>query len=214
MPATVTAVTKGNSITITTSETLYGITTTTKVVRKKNQIYSNITGSNTAPIFSLIDHTGATVFTKLFSGDAQDTSNTHSLNSAILFSTIWAAFNTWNGGVGAAALLHERICLYQVSQVASGGAISYNIVKNTLSGNIPLLRTGAGVYAATTTIANFNKAKASFSCGGGIVATHNFQLGMSADVLTLTTSLSGTATDNLIPAVATGFVAIEIRQQH
>jgi len=216
MAATVTATTAGNSITIVSTETVYGVTTTTRVSRRKEQCYSNITGTSAAPIYSIIDHLGNTIFTKTFSGDTQNPAGTHSLDGAILFSTIWAAFNTWNGGVGAAKLLPEKVCIYQLSQVAAGGALSYVIVKNTLNGNIPLARFGAGVFTAAITAANFDKTKASFSTGGGTGGSNHVQLNMSTDTLTLTTSVStsGTATDNIIPAVASGNIPIEIRVQH
>jgi hypothetical protein len=206
MAATVTAVTAGNSITITTSETLYGITTTSKVVRKKNQCYSNITGTGTAPVFSIIDHTGATIFTKTFATDSQS-SVTHSLDSAILFSTIWAAFNTWNGGTGVAALQPERVYVAQLTQ-SSTSAPTYTVVKNTLQSALAWARNTTGIYDLTIGTL-FDKTKASYSVGGGVAATTKMSLGVSTDALTLMTCSTVTATDGLLVATP-----VEIRVQH
>lgn len=216
MPAIVTALTEGNIITITSTETNYGITTTSKVVRTKKQCYVNITGPSTGLTYSIIDHKGAIIFSKEFASNGTQTEITHSINGAVTLANITTQFNTWNGGAGAAALLPEKVCVMQLSQAASGGALTYTVVRNTLGANVPLARTGAGVFTAAITSAIYDKAKASYNCGGVVAGNHLVQIGMSSDTLTVTTSVTttGNATDNIIPAAATGTTPIAIRVQH
>lgn len=210
MAATVTAATLGSWITITSTETTGGIITTSKISKRKNQCYSNITGTGTAPVFSIIDDTGTTIFTRAFTNDTQVTNGvTHSLNGDVLFSTIWAAFNTWNAGVGAAKLLTEKVYIAQLTQ-SSTSAPTYTVVKNTLGSALAFAYSSAGVYNLTIGTL-FDKTKASYSCGGGVAGNNLIQLGVTSDALTITTSVTttGTATNGLMTATP-----IAIRVQH
>lgn len=209
MPAIVTALTEGNIITITSTDTNYGITTTTKVVRTKKQCYSNITGTGTAQVFSIVDHKGATIFTKTFASGVQS-EVTHSINAKVTFADIWAEFNTWNGGEGVAALQFERVYVAQITQTGTS-APTFTVIKNTLQGPITFgAPSSAGVY--THTIGGiWNKAKASFNCGGTLVGNTLVSLAVNSDLLTLSTTVSNTntPTNGLLTAIP-----IEIRVQH
>lgn len=206
MPAIVTALTEGNIITITSTETLYGITTTSKVVRTKKQCYSNITGTGTAQVFSIVDHKGATIFTKTFASGVQS-EVTHSINAKVTFADIWAEFNTWNGGVGVTALQPERVYIAQLTQ-SSTSAPTYTVIKNTLGSPIVFAYGSMGVYTqAIGTI--YDKTKAAYACGGGTAATTTIQLGVNADNLTLTTATSQAVANGLLSATP-----VSIRVQH
>lgn len=206
MPAIVTALTEGNIITITSTDTSYGITTTTKVVRTKKQCYSNITGTGTAQVFSIVDHKGATIFTKTFASGVQS-EVTHSINAKVTFADIWAEFNTWNGGVGVTALQPERVYIAQLTQ-SSTSAPTYTVIKNTLGSPIVFAYGSTGVY--TQAIGSiYDKTKAAYACGGGTAATTTIQLGVNADNLTLTTATSQAVANGLLSATP-----VSIRVQH
>lgn len=212
MPAIVTALTEGNIITITSTETNGGITTTSKVVRTKKQCYSNITGTNAAPAFSIVDHKGVTIFTKTFNGDTQD-DVTHSINAKVTFANIWAEFNTWNGGVGVAALQPEKVYIAQLTQSGTNTPPTYSVVKNTLGRPLVFASSATnGVYTqalGTGASAIYDKTKASYACGGGIAATTSIQVAMNGDTLTITSATSGTGTNGLLSATP-----VSIRVQH
>lgn len=206
MPAIVTALTEGNIITITSTDTNYGITTTTKVVRTKKQCYSNITGTGTAQEFSIIDHKGVIIFTKSFVSGTQSTV-THSINAKVTFADIWAEFNTWNGGAGVTALQPEKVYIAQLTQ-SSTSAPTYAVIKNTLGSPIVFAYGSIGVYTqAIGTI--YDKTKAAYACGGGTAATTTIQLGVNSDNLTLTTATSQAVANGLLSATP-----ISIRVQH
>lgn len=206
MAAIVTALTEGNIITITSTDTNYGITTTTKVVRTKKQCYSNITGTGTAQVFSIVDHKGATIFTKTFASGVQS-EVTHSINAKVTFADIWAEFNTWNGGVGVTALQPERVYIAQLTQ-SSTSAPTYTVIKNTLGSPIAFAYGSTGVYTqAIGTI--YDKTKAAYACGGGTAATTTIQLGVNADNLTITTATSQAVANGLLSATP-----VSIRVQH
>lgn len=206
MPAIVTALTEGNIITITSTDTNYGITTTTKVVRTKKQCYSNITGTGTAQEFSIIDHKGVIIFTKSFVSGTQSTV-THSINAKVTFADIWAEFNTWNGGAGVTALQPEKVYIAQLTQ-SSTSAPTYAVIKNTLGSPIVFAYGSTGVYTqAIGTI--YDKTKAAYACGGGIAATTTIQLGVNSDNLTLTTATSQAVANGLLSATP-----VSIRVQH
>jgi hypothetical protein len=207
MPAIVTALTEGNIITITSTETNYGITTTTKVVRTKKQCYVNITGPGTGLTYSIIDHKGAIIFSKEFVSNGTQAEVTHSINGAITLANITTQFNTWNGGAGVTALQPERVYIAQLTQ-SSTSAPTYTVIKNTLGSPIVFAYGSTGVYTqAIGTI--YDKTKAAYACGGGTAATTTIQLGVNADNLTLTTATSQAVANGVLSATP-----VSIRVQH
>ena len=206
MAATVKATTQGSTITIVSTEVVGDKTVKTQVVRTKKKCYSNITGTGTAQIFSIIDHTGATIFTKTFANGTQ-AAVTHDINGKVTFADIWAEFNTWNGGAGVAALQDEKVYIAQLTQ-SSTSAPTYTVIKNTLGSPIAFAYGSTGVYTqAIGTI--YDKTKASYACGGGIAATTTIQLGVNSDTLTLTTATSQSVANGLLAATP-----VTIRVQH
>jgi hypothetical protein len=208
MPATtyVSAETLGNLITITSTKDESGVVTKTKVVRTKKQCYSNITGTGTAQVFSIVDHKGSTIFTKTFASGTQ-ASVTHSINEKVTFADIWAEFNTWNGGVGVAALQPERVYIAQLTQT-SISAPTYTVIKNTLGSPVAFAYTNTGRYTqAIGTI--FDKTKATYSIGGGTAETTTMQVGVTSDNLIVSTMTSQLYANALLSATP-----VTIRVQH
>lgn len=211
MPATtyVSAVTEGNLITITSTKDDSGVVTKTKVVRTKKQCYSNITGTKAAPVFSIIDHKGNTIFTKEFSGNTQS-SVTHSINTKVTYADIWAEFNTWNGGVGVTALQPERVYAAKLTQTS--GVADYTIVKNTLGSDINWATDGTGVVSFTVGT-KFSKSKAVYTIETGITKTEQVLIGTDSDKIKVTTSVlaSGAYTETANKLAGN---AVTIRVQH
>jgi hypothetical protein len=202
-----TAVTSGNIITITDDLAIDGVNQSQKViVRAKKNVYSNITGTKTAPVFSLIDHQGNTVFTATFDNTGAQTGS-NSINSQTTLSIIITAFNTWNGGAGVKNLQHERVYIAQLTQTSTS-APTYTVIKNTLQNSIDWTYTGVGIYTQVIGT-KFDKTKAAYAISGGIAATSGLNIGVNSDTLTITTATSNSAANALLTASP-----VIIRVQH
>lgn len=203
-----TAVTSGNIITITSDLSVDGVNQSPKViVRAKKNVYSNITGTKTAPVFSLIDHQGNTVFTATFDGSGAQAGTPNKLDTKETFSDIIAAFNTWNGGVGVKNLQPERVYIAQLTQTSTT-APTYTVIKNTLQNSIDWTYTGIGVYTQVIGT-KFDKTKATYAISGGIAATAGLNIGVNTDTLTITTATSNAVANSLLTASP-----VTIRVQH
>ena len=208
-----TAVTSGNIITITSDLSVDGVNQSPKViVRAKKNVYSNITGTNAAPIFSLIDHQGNTVFTATFDSDGVQ-SGSNSINAQTTLANIIAAFNTWNGGAGVKNLQPERTFIARLSQTGSGATDhpTYTLVKNTTGYNVKFLRTAAGVYKYTYTN-TFDATKAIYLAGGTATAGQDVNISNNTTDVIITTNASstpGTAADAILSNTS-----VLIRVQH
>lgn len=202
------AVTSGNIITIKSDLSVDGVNQSDKVVvRSKKNIYSNITGTGTAVVYSLIDHQGNTVFTATFDNTGAQVTTTHSVNGSTTLSGIISAFNTWNGGVGVKNLQPERVYIAQLTQTSTNKP-TYTVIKNTLQDSIDWAYTGVGVYTQVIGT-KFDKTKAAYSIGGGIAATTGLNIGVNSDTLTIATATSNSAANALLTAAP-----VSIRVQH
>ena len=206
-----TAVTSGNIITITDDLAIDGVNQSPKViVRAKKNVYSNITGTETAPVLSLIDHQGNVIFTKTFASNGTQALVNHSINGQVTLSTMISTFNTWNGGVGVKNLQDERTYMARLSQTGTA-APTYTVVKNTTGYDVKFARGSAGVYNFAHA-STFDVAKAIYMVGGTATAGQDVNITADATNVIITTNASsspGTAADAILSNTS-----VLIRVQH
>lgn len=203
-----TAVTSGNIITITDDLAIDGVNQSPKViVRAKKNVYSNITGTDTAPVLSLIDHQGNVIFTKTFASNGTQASGTHSINGQVTLSTMISSFNTWNGGVGVKNLQPERTYMARLSQTGNA-APTYTVVKNTTGYDVKFGYTSTGLYKFTHTN-TFDATKAIYLAGGSGVASDVNINADGTDVIITTNGSAGTVANAILSNTS-----VLIRVQH
>jgi hypothetical protein len=203
-----TAVTSGNIITITDDLAIDGVNQSPKViVRAKKNVYSNITGTETAPVLSLIDHQGNVIFTKTFASNGTQASVTHSINGQVTLSTMISSFNTWNGGVGVKNLQNERVYLARLTH-NTNQAPTYTVVKNTTGYDVKFGAPSTGVYKFTHTN-TFDATKAIYLAGGAAVGCDVNINADATDVILTTNGSAGTGSNTVLSNTS-----VSIRVQH
>lgn len=202
------AVTSGNIITITSDLSVDGVNQSPKViVRAKKNVYSNITGTNSAPVFSLIDHQGNTIFTATFDGSGAQAGTPNKLNTKETLSDIIAAFNTWNGGLGVKNLQPERVYLARLTH-NTNQAPTYTVVKNTTGYDVKFGVPSTGVYKFTHTN-TFDATKAIYLAGGAAVGCDVNINADATDVILTTNGSAGTGSNTVLSNTS-----VTIRVQH
>lgn len=203
-----TAVTSGNIITITDDLAIDGVNQSPKViVRAKKNVYSNITGTETAPVLSLIDHQGNVIFTKTFASNGTQASVTHSINGQVTLSTMISSFNTWNGGLGVKNLQPERVYLARLTH-NTNQAPTYTVVKNTTGYDVKFGAPSTGVYKFTHTN-TFDATKAIYLAGGAAVGCDVNINADATDVILTTNGSAGTGSNTVLSNTS-----VSIRVQH